>query len=83
MILLGVSIIMDINIIAGIIKRICLDKAFGEACPCVEVILNNVANPRITSPETGKSTLIGDSNIFFSIMAEHYFFASFILFEVK
>ena len=56
---------MDINITAGIIKRICLDNAFGGACPCVEVILNNVANPRITSPETGKSTLIGDSNIFF------------------
>jgi hypothetical protein len=65
MIRLGVSSIMNIIITAGIIKIICLDNAFGGACPCVEVMLNNVANPRIISPETGRSTLIGDSNIFF------------------
>ena len=65
MIRLGASSIMDINIKAGIIKIICLDNAFGGVCPWVVVILNNVDNPRIINPETGRSTLIGDLYIFF------------------
>jgi hypothetical protein len=65
MIRLGVSSIMDINIKAGIIKTICLDNAFDDVSPWIVVILNNVDNPRIINPETGRSILIGDCNIFF------------------
>ena len=65
MIRLGVSNIININIKEGIIKIICLDNAFSGVCPWVVVILNNVDNPRIINPETGRSTLIGDSNIIF------------------